>query len=354
MGVYGNALRYGYSNTRAKAMESKLIDEATMRSIADAKDVDSILSILFQTDYNSAIIKFGGLEISTALLDFAVSENMTERVNRLAEITPKSDRHVIRKIIARWDLSNVKLVLEAVDRKRKYEAISRYIISSSEFNQQRLSDAMREANGSVEDALKRLMRNRSYKRVLGNALAAYKKTGNALDAIAAMDSEHYKELGELALQLDERKEKAAFLLKMDIDMRNVITLLRAKRKRMKFEDVSKSMIKNGNTSIRSLASTYNSSDSIESFASNIRAFGLKDALEVYRSNGQMLSFEISMRNQMFNSSMKMLRASVLSLSTLIDYIYLKEIEVFTLRALIKSKEYGLTKDEISRLVVWNL
>ena len=126
-------MKYGYSNTRAKAMESKLIDSATMRSIADAKDIDSVLAILFQTDYNAAITKFGGLEISTMMLDFAVSENMAERVNKIAQITPKSDKHMIRKIIARWDLSNVKRVLEAMDRKQPYDAISRYIISSTEF-----------------------------------------------------------------------------------------------------------------------------------------------------------------------------------------------------------------------------
>ena len=61
-----------------------------------------------------------------------------------------------------------------------------------------------------------------------------------------------------------------------------------------------------------------------------------------------------MRNQIFNTEPKLLRLSVLSFGSLVDYVYLKEIEVFTLRALIKSKEYGLTKEEISKLVVWNL
>jgi len=68
----------------------------------------------------------------------------------------------------------------------------------------------------------------------------------------------------------------------------------------------------------------------------------------------LLDFEISMRNQIFNASLKLLRLSSLSFGSLVDYVYLKEIEVFTLRALIKSKEYGLTKEEVSRLVVWNL
>ncbi len=352
LNIYSRAMRYGYSNTRAKAMESKLIDSATMKSIADAKDINSVLSILFQTDYNNAITKFGGLEISDAMFDFAVSENLAERVNRLAEITPKGDQHIIREMIARWDLGNVKRVLEAVDRKQPYDAISRYIISSNEFPAAVLQDAMKEEG--IAGTLARLARNRHYKQILEGALAAYRKTGNVLEAMAVIDIKHYEALGDLALELSKRHDAAAELLKMDIDMRNTITLLRAKRKGLKFSDVSGTLIKNGHMDNRVLLKNYNISNSVATFALRSMVFDLKEASEMYDQTGELLLFEISMRNQIFNTSRKMLRLSVLSLGTLVDYIYLKEIEVFTLRALIKSKEYGLTKEEISRLVVWNL
>ncbi|MGD0729111.1 MAG: V-type ATPase subunit [Candidatus Micrarchaeaceae archaeon] len=350
MSLYKNAIKYGYSNTRTKAMESKLIDTSTMRSIADAKDVDSILSILFQTDYNAAITKFGGLEISPLMLDFAVSENMTERINKLAQITPKSDQHIIKKLTARWDLNNVKLVLEAMDRKKPFESIERYIISSSEFNPSLLREVMKYDN--IEDAITRLMRNKHYRPMLAKALVSYKKTGNVLDAMATLDIEHYKDLGDLVAELG--KDKSVELLKMDIDMRNMITLLRAKRKMLKFSDVSNNLIENGNMSKRELLRIYTIASDVTSFVLRSKSFDLKDASEIYNQNGQLLTFEISMRNQIFNQSLKLLKTSVLSLGALVDYIYLKEIEVFTLRALIKSKEYGLSKEDIQKLVVWNL
>jgi vacuolar-type H+-ATPase subunit C/Vma6 len=350
--LYGRAMKYGYSNTRAKAMESKLIDTATMRSIADAKDIDSVLAILFQTDYNAAITKFGGLAISPIMFDFAVSENMAERINKIAQITPKSDQHMIRRIIARWDLSNVKRVLEAIERKQSYDAISRYIISSTEFTPIILQDAMR--TGSIEGALTMLARNPNYKNILDAALVAYKRSGNLLEAMAALDIEHYRELGDLVLELAKKHDAAAAIMRMDIDMRNILTLIRAKRKNLKYADTSPNLIKNGDIELKALAKQYSSSDDVLAFANKIKGFDLKNAAEVYSENGQLLSFEVSMRNQIFNTSLKLLRTSVLSFGSLVDYVYLKEVEVFTLRALIKSKEYGLTKEEISRLVVWDL
>ena len=347
------AMRYGYSNARVKAMESKLISGQTMKSMAETKGVDSMLSILFQTDYNAAITKFGGLDIGTTLLDFAVSDNMASRLNKLAQITPKGDQRIVRGIIARWDLENIKLVLEAVDRRMPFDSISRYIIGSGSFGETTIRDAV--SSGSVEDAIARLMRSsRTYRKMLALALRAYNAKGSIFDAIAAIDVAHYAELGEIAELLKGMKDKSALLISMDIDMRNMLTMMRAKRKRMPFDSIKGSIINGGSMSSSSLSRMYNSSEDMEALSSRQHVFNLHDAVSVYKEKGHMLVFEVAMRNQIFNASRKLLRSSVLSLGTLVDYVYLKEIEVFTLRALSKAKEYGLTKDEVSGLIVWNL
>ncbi len=324
-----------------------------MKGIAEAGSVDSMLQILFQTDYNAAIAKFGGLEISTTLLDFAVSDNMASRLNKLAQITPKEDRHIVRGIIARWDLENIKLVLEAVDRKMPYESISRYIIGAGSFSDTVIRDAI--SSGSVEDAISKLMNgSRAYRKMLAGALRAYGAKGSIFDAIAAIDVAHYAELGEIAESLSRMKDKSALLIAMDIDMRNMLTMIRAKRKRMPFDSIRSNIINGGSMSTSSLSGMYNSSDDMEALSGRQRVFDLRDAVSVYKEKGHMLVFEVAMRNQIFNTSRKLLRSSVLSLGTLVDYVYLKEIEVFTLRALSKAKEYGLTKEEVSGLIVWNL
>ena len=84
----------------------------------------------------------------------------------------------------------------------------------------------------------------------------------------------------------------------------------------------------------------------------IRSFDLRNALEVYRRNGQLLSFEIGMRNGILDSSIRLLRHAVLSFGTIIAYMYMKEIEVYTLRISINSAHYGLSKEDLSRLMIW--
>jgi V/A-type H+-transporting ATPase subunit C len=350
--IYTAAMKYGYSNARVKGMESKLISSSVMKSIEDAKDVDSMLSILFQTDYNAAILKFGGLEINTTMLDFAVSENLASNLNKLADITPNDEKYIIEHMISGFDFNNIKMVLEAIDRHKKFDSISKYIVSSRRFGSDFLQDVMKADN--INDAFSKLLRNRQYRNVLSKAYEAYKKTTNVMDAITTIDMEHYKEIGDLSIELTKTHHKSAKILKMDIDMRNIITLLKAKKVEMNFVDISANLIKNGSLSLKYFSEIYNNSDDINSFALKINEFDLKDAVLVYSENNHMLPFEISMRNQIFNKSQKLLEASVLSLNALVDYVYLKEAEVFTIRALIKGKEYGLSKEDISRLIIWRL
>ncbi len=332
-------------------MESKLMDVATMRSIAEAKNTGSVLAILLQTDYGQALTKFGGMEISPAMLDFALSENLAGRLNALARITPKRDLPIIREMISRWDMNDVKRVLEALDRRQPYDSVSRYIIGAGEFPPAVLQQAMSE--GGVEGALARLAHNAHYRQALSGALAAYRRTGNVLDALEAIDMAHYAERATVVDKLEKRRDSAAGLIRMDIDMRNIITLLRAKRGGLRFQQVERKLVANGNTQIAQLAKAYAGCDDVASFAAKLEGFDLSGAIGAYRSDGNMITFEISMRNQIFRTSRRLLRQSLLSVGALVDYVYLKQIEMFTLRALVKSKEYGLTQDEVSRLVVWS-
>ena len=59
-----------------------------------------------------------------------------------------------------------------------------------------------------------------------------------------------------------------------------------------------------------------------------------------------------MRNGIFDSSIRLLRHAVLSFGTIIAYMYMKEIEVYTLRISINSAHYGLSKEDLSRLMIW--
>lgn len=346
------ARHYGSSSARVKAMESRLITNKTMQEIMNAKDASTIISILFQGDYKKDLEEFGGLEIKGELIDFALSKNLAKSITKLVLISPTTERKLMRAIAGKWDLYNVKIAIEAKERRSNYDAIARYIIDYGIYDSAFIKEAMRE--DSIEGLINKFMINSPYKDILAAGLEAYKKSKSGIDAVATIDKYYYKLLGKVIIGLRVIDNSSARIVKMDIDMKNIIYLIKAKRANLKFNEFSDNLIESGNMPISELEQMYNGSKDIESMVMQAKLYDMKSAVDVYKGSKtkQLLVFEIGIRNAIFNNSMKLLNYSILSFGAILAYAYMKEIEIFTLRVLINSKLYGLSKEEAQRLIVW--
>lgn len=346
------AMQYGYSSARVKAMEAELITKKAMQEIMNAKDISSMLAVLFQGDYRSEIESFGGLSIKQELIDFALSKNLARSSTKLVQISPTTERKIVRGIVGKWDLYNIKLALEAKGRKSDYESIAGFVVDFGRYNAAAIKEAMREE--SIEGMMNRFMMNSPYSAMLKSALESYKKSKDIAEAIAEIDKGYYKELGNIILGLRIRHNESALMVKMDIDMKNLMLLIKGKRAGFKFPEVSPYIVEHGRMSLAELEQLYNGTKDIEALVSQVKLYDLKGALEVYRSGKrkQLLVFEIGMKNAIFNESLRMLKHSILSIGAVLAYSYLKEIEIYTLRIIIHGRIYGLTREEMERLIVW--
>ena len=345
-----SSVKYGYSNTRAKGMRSLLLNKSQISPLLNSKNTESILSFLMQTDYSKALSEFGGVNIKNSIIDFALSKNLAEKINTIMRITPHSDRAIMRSIIGRWDLHNIKLALEAKENNISYERISKYIIDYGEYNHLVLKEVLKEDN--IERMLQRLIKNSSYANILQKAEKAYSEHKKVSNAIAAIDLAYYNSLEHTMHLLYNRSERAGRIVRMEIDSRNILTAIRAKSRKSEFSSFQKLLINGGSLSIDELKKLYGSSDSVESLASKITIFDLKEPIQQYKKNKRMLVFEVAMRNRFLVVARKAISQSVLCITSIISYVYLKEIEVSTLRILIKGKEYGLSGEELSELMIW--
>lgn len=333
-------------------MASRLIGKKTMQEIMNAKDMSTIISILFQGDFKSDLEEYGGLEIKGELIDFALSKNLAKSVAKLIRISPSTEKKLMRSIVGKWNLYNVKMAIAAKERRADYESIARYLIDQGRYDSAFIRDLMRE--DSVEGMLNKCMMNSPYRPILAESLEAYKKTKSAIDAIAAIDKCYYQTLSGVIIGLRTVDNSSARIIKMDIDMKNLLLLIKAKRTDIKFSEIGSDVIGSGNMSPSDLEQIYNSSKDIPSLISQIKLYDLKGISDLYKAgkSNQLLMFEIRLRNSIFDNSMRLLNHSILSFGAILAYAYMKEIEIFTLRILINSKLYGLSKEEVSGLIIW--
>lgn len=349
---YEAASIYGYSTARVKAMESKMITKDVMQNIINAKDVQSMLSILAQTDYKKNLEEFGGVNVKSDLIDFALSKNLGANVDKLITVSPIVTKSLMRSIAGKWDLYNIKLAIDAKEKGFSFADISKYVIDYGLYDLAALKELMNEPN--IESLINRAMINSPYKNILASSLEGFRKDKSASNISNTIDKLYYDQLGSIIIKLLDMHHESAQIIKMDIDMRNLLLLIRAKKYSLKFADIQGSLINNGTIKQDALRELYENAKDMESMVKEVKAFDLTEELARYKASSrkELLIFEIGMKNSILNKSTKLLKHSVLSIGTLISYAYLKEIEVFTLRIIIKGKTYGLSKDEIQKMMVW--
>jgi V/A-type H+-transporting ATPase subunit C len=208
----------------------------------------------------------------------------------------------------------------------------------------------------VNGTASKLMKLKRYGDEIEAAMDAYKKTGNMTEANAVIDKVFYGNLSHTIDALNKISPEAAQLVRIDIEMRNILTLLRAKKYNMDPKKIAELLINNGITPQDQLMKIFDSSKDVKEIIGKVKSFDLKKALERYDSEKEkyMLLFEIGMRNYIFKRALKVLRHAVLSFGVLIGYFYLKEMEVFTLRILIMGRMHGLTSEDIASMIEWQI
>jgi len=137
-------------------------------------------------------------------------------------------------------------------------------------------------------------------------------------------------------------------------MRNLLALIKAKERKLGFEEACKDLTDNGTLKRKRLEEIYTGSANVEELAKRADVLGLAESSALYAKDGRLIHLEIGMRNHMLGSGIRILRHSVLSFGAIIAYVYLKELEVSTIRVLLKGKQYGLGEDEMGELMAWRL
>ncbi len=354
MARYGDTALYAYSNARVKAMESRLLPRSMMDEIARMGSTETMLARLLQTSYVKSIEEYGGAQIRGELVDFALSSDLARNLSRLERVTPAPAKKLILLFISKFEISNIKLMIDAKAKQRRFEDIERYLVETERMRKASMREAFMMGH-DVKSFAARIAGVTAQKELLSRAVAKYQESSNVLDIENEIDRRFYAMLSKYMDLLNKTSPESAALLKREIDMKNVLTLLRAKRYSLTEQEVSAALISGGRMAASRLKTLFKSSKSIDDIVAGISSFDLNEALARYHKSKdtQMLHFEITMRNSLFRTAMHLLKYSMLSFGTLAGYAYIKEMEVLALRTLVEGKQHGLSEDEVKELIAWN-
>ena len=329
-------------------MRLAFLDREMVNKMVNAGLLPEVVNLLERTGYGEDLSKEALGRKGADLIDLALGANMARTCRKLLRITPEEAKGTVSALFEKWDVYNLKTLLLAKHLGHEEKEIEPLLVPAGRFGQKELKRMLGKKN--VEELVS-LLRTTEYGPALSNLLPVYKKSGRVAPLLSALEMQFYKNItGKISSTYqDERVVRS--LIKSDIDIHNIMNVLRSKRDRAGAEEIEALIIEGGNLrpdELRSLIEAKNVEEAISLIKGR---YNLEPALAEYGSNNSLVPFEIMLERELVEKGLKAFLRSCLSVGVIVGFFYLKETEINNIRKILRAKEFEIPPDELKRSII---
>lgn len=326
---------YAYIVARTKVMKSKLLRAEDFRKLLNMS-FDEIMRFLEETEYKKEIDEMAYKYTGPKLLDYALFTNLAKTYRKIYSVSFGDAKTLIGSYLRRWDVWNLINILRGKNANLPSEVIEETLVPAGEFSTEYLRSLIAKDVGEIVKELE----GTPYHEALS-------KIGSV--PMNVVEDElwkiYYKQL--LATKASDF-ESRIFLnfVRMEIDLRNVKTLLRLKAEGDTAEEIIARIVPGGyeltEDEARKLATM-----SFDEIVKSLEGFWFWKVSSVE----DLARAEIEFDKAWIGAIAKIAGNYPLSILPVLQYIVLKKVEVDDLRILGWGKWHGLPNEEIERQMV---
>jgi V/A-type H+-transporting ATPase subunit C len=334
-----DALTFGYSNARIKSLYGQLLGLRKLERMAKADSMGSAITVLADSSYCTELTELTLLYQGSSLVDHALSLHYSRVCAKILRMTPGQSRPVVEALFSRWDIQDVKTILLSKHLQVSAEDTRPLLMCAGSLTQDETRGLL--ATDDLPSAVK-LLGESTFGRLIQPHMPLYERDGNINPLLAELDRLYLLRLEEAVFETEDRLVRA--LLMTDLDSKNIMTVLRAKKDGSLDEDgIRHLLVPAGNIGPHELDALIAEKDWV-SHLSRIGDFDLSQALHEYGQDQSLTHIEDALSAVVLLHANRTFRASVLSLGVIVGFIYLKDDEQRKIRRIIHAKEYGQPTD----------
>ena len=326
---------YAYIVARTKVMKSKLLKPEDLRKLLNM-NFDEIMRFLEETEYKREIDEMAYKYTGPKLLDYALFTNLAKTYKKIYNVSFGDAKTLIGNYLRRWDVWNLINILRGKNANLSPETIEESLVSAGEFS----ADYLRSLIAKDINEIVKELEGTPYH----DALSKIGSTPMNLIEDELWKT-YYKQL--LAIKAGDF-ESRVFLnfVKMEIDLRNVKTLLRLKAEGDTADEIIARIVPGGyeltEDEARKLATM-----TFEEMIKSLEGFWFWKVPSVE----DLARAEIEFDRTWIEAIAKRASNYPLSVLPVLQYIVLKKVEIDDLRILGWGKWYGLPTEEIEKQMV---
>jgi len=346
---------YGYANARVRAKTARLLDAAAYGSLIEAKDEDEILNLLEQTDYAPEIEEAILEGKRPTIIDRAFNRNLARNFSHFREFVSGPPYELLSAVLSRWDLYNLKSILRGKRGLVPASEISRVMVPAGDLDLVTLEEIASQPDlRSAIDLIVTFSSNWTipYGRALARKMGEYLREHDLSLLERSLDTFHYDRVHERIKGSGINAELVGRMVQMEVDIINIVTILRTRGLEMPSNRVPEYFLPGGNLDekqFKSMMELKEREDVVRASVLSAYRQPLVAGMGRYEEKGDV-AFQDELDRYLIRKCLGM-NQDPLSIGVIIAYMWRKYMELVNLRVIIRGKNIGLIGSQIKKEMI---
>lgn len=346
-----NGMNFSAINTKISALRASMISDEQMISLMELNNVEQVFDYLTEnTAYVEVLWQLKGKKIHRGDIERGLHKYNVVSIEQLMFYLTNDYKSFLKKYMIRYEIEDLKLVIEAVTRRANLENIENHLLSSPKYTNINFEELLKQ--GTLTKVLENIKDTEYYRLLQPYSNHIDEKFNFYVEMV--LDRYYYKQLflATKKLSADDNK-KATEIIRRNIDLLNLEWIYRA----IKYYDMSKEEILNFVLDHGYKFDYYQIKDLIYSM-------DLKKLLE-YLSKSEYgflfnhetdidLYMERRMERYLYYKTLNLYKVSISNFGKVMAYIQLIEFEVKDLISIIEAKRYRMPEKEAAKYLIRTL
>tara|TARA_Y100000588_G_scaffold384267_1_gene475190 strand:+ start:241 stop:1257 length:1017 start_codon:yes stop_codon:yes gene_type:complete len=332
-----------YASTRAKARRAKLLPEEAYGQLMNM-ELAEIARYIQDLEYRKDIDRHGSTLRGADLIETALMENLSMSWGDLIGFCNGELKKNVEAYADKFRIENLKTLLRGIYQGMTADEISKIVSPLTEKDKEQYA---RVAEGkNLQEAIEQLEGD-PYQGVLREALEK-RKTDSMQPLEDALDVAYYDGLMKRIKTSNAADDAYKKFVKIEIDIANIKTAMRLRHRGV--EGHPELFIDGGDIDVDALVAAQNVFEIMNGIEGTPYHEYLENGLgniEEPNLNGAVSALE----EYIAKESKRFSYLYPVSILPILDYLLRKQREVKNLRAIVRGKDLGLTKEIIEKLVV---
>jgi len=351
LSIWGSTGNYAYVTARVKAKKNLLISKDNYPKLM-LMDLNEIGRFLGETQYQVEMTELATKYDGVNLIELGTSRNLARVFTDILDYSKGDLRNMLERYLMRWDIWNIKTLLRGKYYGASVEEIQEDIVAAGKFDDTFINFLISQ---ETVEAILDVLKEKEDICIPEEIIKEYQETKTLAPIEDHLDKLYYGRV--LACVKGRGKAEKLFkqFLEKEVDVINLMTLMKLKKEGLNPEDPSKYFIEGGEELQMKTLVELCKAEGMDKLLSDLTRFSfyadIKEGLEEMKQTGSLSPVSLAMQRHLLKRSEKFSHIYPLSVLPIMDFMLRKKQEVDNIRIIARCKESDLGPDQIKKLLV---